>query len=204
MPFDRGNIPKLAESKKPAAGAAGAVMTVCVLVVVGIVALVAFLPRHSGVQNRPAALSQAAPDSPYNPGQSIADAKASLLRREYRMALTELQDLHPDDLKRPGVQAMVAKATQGVQVAEAKEKRAARVSYADEYERALLSAGMDATVRATGQNADALAVTYVLINRPFVYGIENDQALNAKLVALGFKSVRLGDGFDASWSYKPK
>lgn len=83
----------------------------------------------------------------------------------------------------------------------AKEARVERLEYAKDFERNRLEAGEDYIVRAQGPNADVLSVTFVLINRPYVYNMENDPNVRARWSALGFKSVRLSDGFDSSWSF---
>jgi hypothetical protein len=209
MAFESGRIPqetldflaaKKADDQKKARGPL--VLLFVILIVLGIWIAVASNSDDSASKPKQASATQDAPSLPYQPDESIVHAKAYMATKQYRLALDELEGLRPIDAKRPGVQSMVTKATHEVQLADLNEKRQARLNYAKEYERSLLAAGMDAEVRATGQNADTLSTTFVLINRPFVYNIQNDHNLNSTWTSLGFKSVHLDDGFDSSWSYK--
>ncbi len=151
-----------------------------------------------------ATLNQLGTASPtaYNPAAIIADAKRDIVAKDFQSAVWEIGKLNAADTQRPGVQSMLTRATHGTQLAALQEARSARIAYADKYERSLLEEGGDYTVRAEGPNAETLSVKYALINRPFVYKVENDRETNASWVALGFKSVRLGDGFESTWSYK--
>jgi hypothetical protein len=81
------------------------------------------------------------------------------------------------------------------------EARGKRLIFAKEYERGLLQAGMDATVRAEGKNADTLTITFVLVNRPLVYNMINDSATMSEWSSMGFKKVRFSDGYESSWSH---
>jgi hypothetical protein len=234
VPFESGNIPQetldyLASKKKSGSDKSNGsgmsiVESICkfilgvglllvggavVLLVVGLIVGPANLPKvpmaqqsSSTAQDHP----QAAAD--YKPAAIIAAAKQYIAAKNFHMAISEIGQLTASDAQRPGVQNMLARATQAAQLDDLKESRSearsARIAYADKYERSLLEEGGDYTVRAEGPNADILSVKFVLINRPFVYNTENDHDLNATWTLLGFKSVRLGDGFDSSWSYKLK
>jgi len=225
--FESGNIPKetldyLASKKTPNWGKSNGsgesfgrrllkfALGFCAVLVCGVVALVVIglivgdnqpkvpMVRQSSStgQDQPQAAAN------YQPAAIIAAAKGHMAAKEFQAALDEIGNLSASDSKRPAVQSMFNRATHEVQLAALKEARSARIAYADKYERSLLEAGGDYTVRAEGPNADTLHTTFVLINRPFVYNIENDHDLNATWASLGFKSVRLSDGFDSSWSYK--
>jgi len=45
-----------------------------------------------------------------------------------------------------------------------------------------------------------LVIKYILVNRPLVYQMVNDQKQMASWAALGFKKVRFTDGYDSSWT----
>jgi hypothetical protein len=215
--FESGNIPKetldyLASKKVVKSGnshiARNCIIGFCAFLACALIAASVFGGGTSedtnAKQGSSAVQDHAKVAVPYQPDELISEAKGHMVTREYQAALDEIGRLNAVDSKRPGVQSMFNRATHDVQLAALKEARSARVAYAQEYERALLEAGGDYTVRAQGPNADILSVTFVLINRPFVYKMENDDGLNATWISLGFKSVRLGDGFDSSWSYKLK
>ena len=80
------------------------------------------------------------------------------------------------------------------------ESRANRIDYAEKYEGLMLKAGMDATVRAEGKNADTLVITYILVDRPLVYNMINDSDTMTVWRTFGFKKVRFSDGYEKSWT----
>jgi hypothetical protein len=181
------------------------------IVLLMLLAIVAhFLPPVSNKGKNGTSQTQAhANDSPlnqppYEPDKIIARAKRDFSNKNYDSALRVLGNLKINDLHRPEVQNLYNSATDASLKQSLAESRSARISYAGDYERALLQDGEDATVRAQGKNADTLSITYVLINRPFVYQLMNNQELNSRWIALGFKTVRLSDGYEKSWSYKPE
>jgi hypothetical protein len=77
---------------------------------------------------------------------------------------------------------------------------AVRESYARTTENKMLQEGHDMTVRAEGPYKETLRLTYVLINRPFVYQLINDPEFMMNLRGLGFRRVIFTDGYDAVWS----
>jgi hypothetical protein len=163
----------------------------------------------SGVENMrtPPPKEQVAADHPsepvYDPAAIIAEAKADLADKNYTSTLQAIRQLKGDDLRRPVVQTLFMKSSDALLKETAAAARNERIKYADEYERQMLLAGEDMTIRATGKDAQTLTVTYVLTNRPFVYVLMNDHELNAKWVEMGFTNIRLSDGYDYSWSFKP-
>lgn len=208
MAFESGNVPKetldfLAAKKAESDKNAGkGLALLLLLILIGI--SVAVISNSDNQDSRPRQVSGKidAPSLPYHSDEIIAQAKADMATKRYQYALDELEGLHPADSQGPSVRSMVAKAMHEVQLADLKEKRLGRLAYVKDYERALLGAGMDATVRATGRDADTLTMTFILVNRPFVYKSENDHELTKALRALGFRNVHLSDGYDSSWSYK--
>lgn len=116
--------------------------------------------------------------------------------------MEDISRLSDPDAKRPEARRLLAQSSERIRQDDLAKRRTERLAYAKDYERALLSAGQDATVRARGSNADTLVISFVLINRPFVYNTQNDSDLNSLWSGLGFTKVVLTDGYDTSWSYK--
>jgi hypothetical protein len=226
MAFETGNIPKetldyLArkQAQRDASMRRGAntFFKMCfkifaLLIVTGFVVIFLvgiFVPTvsHKGTNDNSPTQARAndpALTPPYEPEKIVAQAKHYFADKDYGSALQAIRELKGDDLHRPGVETLFNKASDALLKEALAESRSARKSYADVYERDLLQAGQDVTVRTQGKNADTLSITYVLINRPFVYQLMNDRELNSKWISLGFKTVRLSDGYDKSWSYNPE
>jgi len=212
MTFDRGNIPKetlnylaskKAESEKDLRKF-GAMLGVglLVLIIVGIAIVLQGDSASPTTKPQQTSAAHNASPLPYNPDQSIAKAKSYIVTKEYQSALDELRNLQSAELRRPDVRAIATKATRELKRTALTEGRLDRIAYAKDYELSLLGAGMDATVRAVGRNAETLTITFVLVNRPLVYQIENDHKLSSVWLSHGFTNVHLSDGFDSSWSYK--
>jgi hypothetical protein len=168
-----------------------------------------FVPKVSDKGKNDASPTQAHANDhtlnpPYEPEKIVAQAKHYFADKDYNSVLQAIGKLKGDDLHRPGVETLFNKASDTLLKEALAESRSARKSYADAYERDLLLAGEDVTVRTQGKSADTLSITYVLISRPFVYQLMNDRELNSKWISLGFKTIRLSDGYDKSWSYKPE
>jgi len=207
MAFESGNIPKetldyLAAKKAESDKSLRTWLLVGCIVAFFVAVLTVINSGDSTAKPQQAAVMLDAPLLPYHPDETIAQAKKDMAKKQYQLVVDELEGLHSVDSKRPGVQSMVSKAKHEVELAHLKEMRLARLAYAKDYERSLLGEGMDATVRATGQNAETLSITFVLVNRPLVYKLENDRDMAKTLLSYGFTDVRLSDGFDSSWSYK--
>jgi hypothetical protein len=225
MAFETGNIPKetldyLAQkqAQRDANTRLGKAFfktcfkTFALLIVTGIVLIVLvsiFVPTvsHKGTNDNSPTQAHAndpALNPPYEPEKIVAQAKHYFADKDYTSALQAIRELKGDDLHRADVQNLFNRTTDALLKQTVAEFRSARISYASDYERDLLQAGEDVTVRTQGKNADTLTITYVLINRPFVYQLMNDRELNSRWILLGFKTIRLSDGYDKSWSYKPE
>jgi hypothetical protein len=226
MAFETGNIPKetldyLAQkqAERDASMRRGTntffkmcFLAFALLIGAGVVAIFLayiFVPpvSHKGTNDNSPTQARAndpALNPPYEPEKIVAQAKHFFADKDYNSALQAIGKLKGDDRHRPGVETLFNKASEALLKEALAESRSARKSYADTYERGLLLAGEDVTVRTQGKNADTLSITYVLIGRPFVYQLMNDRELNSKWISLGFKTVRLSDGYDKSWSYNPE
>ena len=222
MAFETGNIPKetldyLARKKaareiKTLRGLKICLKIFALLIVTGIVVIVLAIicvptVSHKGKNDTfptQAHANDPALNPPYEPEKIVGQAKHYFADKDYSSALQAIRELKGDDLHRPGVQNLFNRASDALLKETLAEFRSARISYADDYERELLQAGEDVTVRTQGKNADTLSITYTLINRPFVYQLMNDRELNSRWILLGFKTIRLSDGYDKSWSYKPE
>lgn len=76
---------------------------------------------------------------------------------------------------------------------------AARTSFADQLERTYLGKGMDVTVRTSGSKKTTLTLSYVLMGRPTVYQLGNDEDFLSSLRGIGFKMIVFTDGYDSTW-----
>lgn len=76
-----------------------------------------------------------------------------------------------------------------------------RQSYASTLEQTYLKNGMDVTVRTSGAKGSTLTIKYMLLGRPDVYQLVNDDSFLPTLKGLGFRRVVFTDGYDATWSY---
>lgn len=76
----------------------------------------------------------------------------------------------------------------------------ARQAGADNVERGMLAKGYDVTVTVSGPRNTTIKITYVLMNRPMVYQLEQSGLLN-QLRGQGFRKVIFADGYGTWWSY---
>jgi hypothetical protein len=81
------------------------------------------------------------------------------------------------------------------------ERRAARQRFAEEYEKKMLTKGMDFTVRATGPQRRTLDMKWILVSRPLAYQLSQDQEVVENLQQMGFRRVIIGDGHDERYSF---
>ncbi len=211
MAFETGNIPQetldyLASRAQPKSSK-GAVLTILVLLTLSLIVVI----RHTASGNakgsngaEPVSAKANATALPYAPKKLIDDAVQDLTKKDFHGALADISELQDADRKRPKVLGIISQANRGLEITTARNAKTARLEYAKDFETNRLEAGEDYVVRAQGPNADSLSLTYVFINRPYVYNMQKDAAVREKWSALGFKQVRLSDGFGASWSYRLK
>jgi hypothetical protein len=76
----------------------------------------------------------------------------------------------------------------------------ARAAYADELERLYLDKGMDVYVTVSGPDKTVIKLEYVLMSRPLVHQMSNDDSVMTVLRSLGFKKLVLSDKYDSSWT----
>jgi hypothetical protein len=154
-----------------------------------------------GDGSSPKVLDSANP--PYEPETIVAQAERDFTVEDYNGTLQAIRELEENDRRRPDVQALFAKSSDASVKESMASYRKARLDYADDYEKSMLLAGQNMTIRAEGKDAQILTITYVLTNRSYVYILMNDRALNSKWMDMGFKTIRLSDGYEYSWSFKP-
>ncbi|QSV44915.1 hypothetical protein [Geobacter benzoatilyticus] len=75
-----------------------------------------------------------------------------------------------------------------------------RKKFAKEYERQLLDKGMDAYVSTQGKESSTLKIKWVLVSRPLVHKMINDENVVENLRSLGFTKLVMSDGYDSSWT----
>lgn len=79
-----------------------------------------------------------------------------------------------------------------------------RVNFASQYERELLSKGMDVDVTVSGPEKKTFKMKYILLGRPLVYKLTVEGQMLESLHAMGFTKVILTDGHDNIWTYDLK
>ena len=79
-----------------------------------------------------------------------------------------------------------------------------RGDYAAEFERELLSKGMDVDITASGPEKKTIKIKYILINKPFVYKMTIEGKMMERLDGMGFTKAILTDGYDKTWDFDIK
>lgn len=74
-----------------------------------------------------------------------------------------------------------------------------RAAFAGTLERSYLSKGMDVTVTTGGSKNTTITLSYVLMGRPTVYQLANDDQFLFSLTSIGFTKVVFTDGYDSTW-----
>jgi hypothetical protein len=151
------------------------------------------------VHNSPEA-SQTIPAAPYDPQKIVEKAKREFAEKEYYMTVDTLTKLKSSDLKERQASSLYSRAEAFVAKEDAEDAKNKRLDYAHNYEELCLKAGMDATVRVEGKSGETLVITYVLVNRPFVYNMMNDSETMTTWRNHGFKKVQFSDGYESSWT----
>lgn len=77
-----------------------------------------------------------------------------------------------------------------------------RKDFAKKYEISLLDQGLDTHVSTQGKNSTILRIEWVMISRPLVHKMINNQDFMGNLKRLGFLKVVMADGYEHSWSTK--
>lgn len=79
-----------------------------------------------------------------------------------------------------------------------------RARFVDNLDTLSLKAGKDANYKVSGPKNTVLTMTYVMINRPFVYNLVNENRFLERAWEAGFKRVVFRNGFGGgadSWTY---
>ena len=145
-------------------------------------------------------IKQTAVTIPYDPKKLLAEAKQEFADKNYGDTIETLKKMEKADLDERQASSLFTRAASSLAKETARRDRDARVEYATTFEHGLLKDGIDATIRTEGAKADLLVIKYILVNRPLVYQMVNDQKQMASWAALGFKKVRFTDGYDSSWT----
>ena len=170
-----------------------------VLLIAGFVLFHGCSEKEASVQHPPE-VNQTVPAVAYVPQKILAEARAEFAAKDYDATVSTLEQLKPSDLKERQAASLYSRASTLAAKEAAEVARTARLTYATTYERGLLEAGMDATVRSEGKNADTLVITYILMNRPLVFQMINDSETMTVWATYGFKKVRFSDGYESSWT----
>lgn len=75
-----------------------------------------------------------------------------------------------------------------------------RKKFAEEYERSLLDKGMDVHVDVLGKENTTLKIKWVLVSRPLVHKLINDESFIGNLRKRGFQKLICSDGYNSSWT----
>jgi hypothetical protein len=193
--------------KRGREGVRGAVIGWTFAIILSFVAFIgsvaAGVPDRDSAAATEAHLKLDSANPPYEPETIVAQAERDFTVEDYNATLQAIRELEENDRRRPDVQALFAKSSDASVKESTASYRKARLDYADDYEKSMLLAGQNMTIRAEGKDAQILTITYVLTNRSYVYILMNDRALNSKWMDMGFKTIRLSDGYEYSWSFKP-
>lgn len=73
-----------------------------------------------------------------------------------------------------------------------------RDAYASSVEEIFVRTGMDAQVRATGDNKKTLRIKYALMSQPLVYKFQNEIHIDEQAKAAGFTKLLYTNGFESS------
>lgn len=79
-----------------------------------------------------------------------------------------------------------------------------RADYASEFEKGLLSKGMDVDVTATGPEKRTFTLKEARMNKPLVYKLTNEGNMLERLHSMGFTKAILTDGFYETWTFDLK
>lgn len=79
-----------------------------------------------------------------------------------------------------------------------KVQTALRDAYASSVEEIFVRTGMDAQVRATGDNKKTLRIKYALMSQPLVYKFQNEIHIDEQARAAGFTKLLYTNGFESS------
>jgi hypothetical protein len=123
----------------------------------------------------------------------------------------DLQNLHGDPECKKAEEALwrIRTVEQNIGAAVGKQRMAmqlandagGRKAYAERLETNFLKDGRDAVFTVSGPKNTVLTMKYVLINRPFIYKIENESSLIRDAKDRGFAKVILTDGFGKTWTW---
>jgi len=76
-----------------------------------------------------------------------------------------------------------------------------REAFAQQYEKELLSKGMDVEVSVRGKYNTTIHLKYVLFSRPLIYKLTNETSFFENLRQRGFGKVVFDDGYRYTWTY---
>lgn len=82
------------------------------------------------------------------------------------------------------------------------EEKRARANIAKKIEDGFLEHGKDVYVSVTGKQNEILKLKYILVSRPFVHSLKNDEDFVRLIKHAKFKKVILTDGFGESWELR--
>ena len=163
--------------------------------------------KQSQMTTPPSSPSAAVPH--YDAADIIAAARFDVKSGLGSSALNELSNLREGDTNFPGHLQLEKQAKRLAQVEKAREAKAhadfgenARTAYAHTLEDSMLKEYEDFYVRAQGPNHETLYVRYALMNRPFVYGIMNDEHSMGSIRSLGFKKIVFTNGYESTWTQR--
>jgi hypothetical protein len=73
-----------------------------------------------------------------------------------------------------------------------------REAYASSIEEIFIKTGMDAQVRAVGDNKKTLRITYALMSQPLIYKFQNEIRIDEQAINAGFSKLLYTNGFESS------
>ncbi|HMN14882.1 hypothetical protein [Geobacter anodireducens] len=153
------------------------------------------------------AQTQAPPPAKLSPAEALKKFTVAIRTGDTEEANRLFRDIPKDSPEYKKAQALYDE--RRVKKAKA-DKDAARIAkqvgivnrkkFAKEYERQLLDKGMDAYVSTQGKDSSTLKIKWVLVGRPLVHKMINDEHVVGNLQSLGFTKLVMSDGYDSSWT----
>lgn len=130
--------------------------------------------------------------------------KEELKVNNVKLANKHLRAIPPNTAEYKEAQKAYAERTTKNDVLNKEIGIAHRKRFADEYERNLLDEGMDVHVATLGKTHTTLQIKWILVNRPIIYKMINDETAMGNLRNLGFKKLVMTDGYDSTWNIDVK
>jgi hypothetical protein len=117
-----------------------------------------------------------------------------------RVARENLEAIQVSDKEYAEAQRLLHEVQRRETEIERTSKIAARILLAAQAERNYLDKGMDVSLTLSGPEKKIIKFKYVLMSRPMVHQLTNDEGFMSTLRGAGFKSIIFTDGYFNTWT----